>query len=248
MSALALGESTSSASSGAVGSWKSAGDQVVSCCPSGVTRVTEVEPASVTSSSPSLPQTTAAAHVVPSAPGRRPGVPAVQAVTHARAVDRSTGGITERSEQIEDRGEYRAGGGRRRRVSSTGASMARSRSRFPSSSRQRCTVGTSASIFTPKAAKTSADPDLLVIPRFPCLATGTPAAAMTRAAAVLILKVPERSPPVPQVSSSVSCRERMGVICRRSAAAAPAISGTDSPFSCSAVSSGPFPLRGIYPA
>ena len=35
-------------------------------------------------------------------------------------------------------------------------------------------VGTSASIFTPSAASTSAEPDLLVMLRLPCFATATP--------------------------------------------------------------------------
>ena len=54
---------------------------------------------------------------------------------------------------------------------------------------------------TPRASSTSALPERLEIERLPCLATGIPAAAATRAVAVEILKV-DRPPPVPQVSMS----------------------------------------------
>ena len=43
---------------------------------------------------------------------------------------------------------------------------------------------------TPSASRTSAEPQAEVMARFPCLATGTPAAATTSAAAVEMLKVP----------------------------------------------------------
>ena len=84
------------------------------------------------------------------------------------------------------------------------------------------------------------------MPRLPCLATGTPAAAVTMAAAVEILKVFEPSPPVPQVSISPERRVRMGVIFFRMAEAAPATSSTVSPFSCKAVKQpGDFLLRAM---
>ena len=54
--------------------------------------------------------------------------------------------------------------------------------------------------FTPNASKTSALPDLLLTLRLPCLATGRPAPATTKAAVVEILNVPALSPPVPHVS------------------------------------------------
>ena len=92
-------------------------------------------------------------------------------------------------------------------------------------------------MLTPSAASTSAEPDLLVTLRLPCFATGTPAAAATSAAEVLTLKICEPVPPVPQVSSTPVRRVRMGVMCFRIAAAAPAISSTVSPFARSAVSS-----------
>ncbi len=42
-------------------------------------------------------------------------------------------------------------------------------------------------MLTPKASKTSAAPDLLDAARFPCFATGTPPAAMTKEDVVEIL-------------------------------------------------------------
>ncbi len=61
-----------------------------------------------------------------------------------------------------------------------------------------------ASMFTPSAASTSAEPERDEIERLPCLATGTPAPATTKAAQVEMLKVPLASPPVPQVSMAPS--------------------------------------------
>ncbi len=73
--------------------------------------------------------------------------------------------------------------------------------------------------------------------RLPCLATGTPAAATTRAAVVLMLNVTDPVPPVPQVSSSPVREVRIGVIWSRMAAAAPATSSIVSPLVASSVSS-----------
>ena len=53
---------------------------------------------------------------------------------------------------------------------------------------------------TPRASRTSADPHFDETDRLPCLATGTPPAAATRADAVEMLMVSAPSPPVPQVS------------------------------------------------
>ena len=44
-------------------------------------------------------------------------------------------------------------------------------------------------IFIPKAVRTSAEPELLDTPLFPCFATGMPAPAVTKAAVVEILNV-----------------------------------------------------------
>ena len=55
---------------------------------------------------------------------------------------------------------------------------------------------------TPSASSTSALPDFEVKERLPCLATRTPPAAATSAAAVEMLKVGVRPPPAPHVSTS----------------------------------------------
>ena len=87
---------------------------------------------------------------------------------------------------------------------------------------------------TPNAVSTSADPDLEVIERLPCLATGTPAPATTKEAAVDILKVPLASPPVPHMSMA-SSTDSILVILSRIAWAKPAISADFSPFARSAM-------------
>ena len=69
---------------------------------------------------------------------------------------------------------------------------------------ERSTSATSASMLTPSAVRMSAEPARDDSARLPCLATGTPQAATTIAAAVETLKVPDASPPVPQVSIAVS--------------------------------------------
>src|SRR5262245_22233574 len=68
--------------------------------------------------------------------------------------------------------------------------------------RQRSTVAGEAVTLTPSASNTSALPDLLDTDRFPCLATRTPQAATTSAVQDEMLKVPDRSPPVPHVSNT----------------------------------------------
>ena len=63
-------------------------------------------------------------------------------------------------------------------------------------------------MLTPSAVRMSAEPAFDDSARLPCLATGTPQAATTSAAAVETLKVPDASPPVPQVSiASAGCRD-----------------------------------------
>ena len=82
---------------------------------------------------------------------------------------------------------------------------------------------------TPSSSSTSALPHRLETDRLPCLATGIPAPATTKDAAVEMLNVPDPSPPVPQRSSrgerSVSTRRARW----RKARAAATISSTDSP-------------------
>src|SRR5262245_8949025 len=94
------------------------------------------------------------------------------------------------------------------------------------------------SILTPSAASTSAEPEREEIELLPCLATGTPAPATTKAAQVEILWVPLASPPVPQVSMAPSgaCTATARAL---SARAAPAISSTVSPRTRSPIRSAP---------
>src|SRR5215213_4880529 len=93
--------------------------------------------------------------------------------------------------------------------------------------------------FTPSAASTSALPERLVAARLPCFATGSPAPAMTKAAAVETLKVFAELEPVPAVSMKHSWRERMRTARARMADASPANSSTVSPFTASATSAAP---------
>jgi hypothetical protein len=86
-------------------------------------------------------------------------------------------------------------------------------------------------IFTPAAASTSALPHCEETERLPCFATRTPAPAATNAAAVETLNERERSPPVPQVSTTIPAGAVNFVTFRRMARANPAISSTVSPLS-----------------
>src|SRR5437870_6996774 len=99
---------------------------------------------------------------------------------------------------------------------------------MPTSHRQRRTIAMSQSILTPSAVKTSAAPDLDEKARLPCLATGTPQPATTRALAVEMLKLPEPSPPVPTVSI-VPGGASIASALARMIRAAPVISSTVSP-------------------
>ena len=86
----------------------------------------------------------------------------------------------------------------------------------------------------PSASSTSAEPEIELTARFPCLATAAPAAAATIAAVVEMLNVREPSPPVPTTSTTSA---RVGVTastCARIASAHPAISSAVSPFARSA--------------
>ena len=64
---------------------------------------------------------------------------------------------------------------------------------------------------TPSASRTSAEPQRELTERLPCLATRAPAAEATKAAAVEMLKAPEQSPPVPQVSMRFETRLSTGM-------------------------------------
>src|SRR6266850_4250936 len=87
---------------------------------------------------------------------------------------------------------------------------------------------------TPRAVNTSELPERLVTARFPCFATGRPAPAITKAAAVDTLKVFAQLEPVPAVSRKPSCRGFSGTARERIAAAMPVSSSTVSPFTANA--------------
>lgn len=80
----------------------------------------------------------------------------------------------------------------------------------------------------PKDESASAAPDFEESLRFPCLATGTPAPATTKAVAVEMLRVPFPSPPVPTMSIAPSGARTRCIFARITDAAA-AISVTVSP-------------------
>ena len=82
---------------------------------------------------------------------------------------------------------------------------------------------------TPSASNTSALPVLLDMLRLPCLATVTPAPAMTNAEVVLILKLCEPSPPVPQLSMTPDTGEKVKLDCSRITSTSAAISSAVSP-------------------
>ena len=79
---------------------------------------------------------------------------------------------------------------------------------------------------TPRADKTSLAPDFEEAARLPCLATGTPQAAVINAASVEILNVPCPSPPVPTMSIAPAGATTRSIF-RRSAATAP-VSSADA--------------------
>jgi hypothetical protein len=73
---------------------------------------------------------------------------------------------------------------------------------MPTSAMLAATPSGGSAIATPSASSRSALPQRPDAARLPCLATRWPAPAATSAARVDTLKVPARSPPVPQVSSN----------------------------------------------
>ena len=108
----------------------------------------------------------------------------------------------------------------------------------PTERMQSATAAGSRSIRAPSASITSAEPDLPVADRFPCLATVQPAPAATIAAAVETLKVGV-PPPVPAVSTSESTPASTGVASSRIVRARPSTSSTVSPFVRSAIRKAP---------
>src|SRR6266550_3307847 len=106
------------------------------------------------------------------------------------------------------------------------------------SSTQRATPSGPRSIVTPSASSTSALPQALDAARFPCFATRPPAAATTSELTVEMLKLFERSPPVPTMSIASPVTVTLTAT-SRSAVANPAISSTLSPRVCNAARSAP---------
>ena len=90
---------------------------------------------------------------------------------------------------------------------------------------------------TPSASSTSAEPQVPLDERLPCLATGTPQAATTKDTTVEMLKVPQPSPPVPQVSTA-PC-DVSGTARARMVRAKPTTSSSVSPRAAIAASSAP---------
>src|SRR5256714_13783780 len=101
---------------------------------------------------------------------------------------------------------------------------------MPISSRHFSETSGDADTFTPKAPRTSALPHLLLAARLPCFATGKPAPALTKAAAVETLKVFAALEPVPAVSIKHSWLEVIRVARARIAPTNPARYSTVSPF------------------
>ena len=101
------------------------------------------------------------------------------------------------------------------------------------------TISDPALMFTPRASRTSALPQLLETARFPCFATVMPAAATTKAVVVEILKVFIPSPPVPTVSTMIGERASILVAFCLMIRAAPATSSTVSPLIRRAVMKAP---------
>ena len=85
-------------------------------------------------------------------------------------------------------------------------------------------------MLAPSASCTSAVPHLEEAARLPCLATFTPPAATTKAAVVEMLKLLDRSPPVPTISKTSMPGWGTGVACSLMAAAQPEISSMVSAF------------------
>ena len=110
---------------------------------------------------------------------------------------------------------------------------------MPISFRHASETSGAALTLTPRAARTSALPEREVAARLPCLATGRPAPAMTKAAAVETLKVLAALEPVPAVSMKQPCLHLSRTARARIAEAKPANSSTVSPFTASATSAAP---------
>src|SRR5438876_8614823 len=97
---------------------------------------------------------------------------------------------------------------------------------IPISFRHRSETSGEVETFTPSAESTSALPQRLLAARLPCFATGSPAPATTKAAAVETLKVLAQLDPVPAVSMKQLWRELRRTARSRIPSASPANSST----------------------
>ena len=95
-------------------------------------------------------------------------------------------------------------------------------------------IAGSAVVPIPSSSSTSALPVLLETLRLPCFATFMPQPASTNAVSVLILKLNERSPPVPHTSISSPSVFGKATAFERIAFTRPTISSAVSPLACKA--------------
>ena len=96
---------------------------------------------------------------------------------------------------------------------------------MPVSRAHSATAGMGMSRRIPRASRTSAEPDLEVDARLPCLTTVAPVPAMTRAAMVEMLTVFCWSPPVPTMSTAWGSMSTVSALAIMPAASAPSSSG-----------------------
>ena len=122
-------------------------------------------------------------------------------VVHADDLVRGAGRVGQRAEQVED-GALAQLAARADRVFHGRVEARRKQEADADLVDAAATCSGVRSRLTPRAASTSALPQLDDAARLPCLATFRPAPAMTNAAVVEMLKVWAPSPPVPAVSSS----------------------------------------------
>ena len=119
---------------------------------------------------------------------------------HSHDLPRSARRIGERAEQIEHGAQAQLAP-HGLHLLHRGCRSGAYRKQIPTS-RRHCAARSGESwMFTPSASITSAEPHFELMLRLPCLATRTPAPAVTNAVAVEMLKVPLASPPVPLVST-----------------------------------------------
>ena len=135
------------------------------------------------------------------APGqhrRHPGVGAADRGGHR------PGRVGQRAEEVEDRGDAHLAPRARRRAAARVEDRREEEADAGLLARSGRPPAAGRSMTTPSASSTSAAPEDDDAARLPCLATGTPAAAVTTAAIVEMLTVCAPSPPVPTMSTQAS--------------------------------------------